>query len=145
LIVIGEGELRPVLCELARKLNIHESVEFVGFKENPYAWISKADIFVLSSDYEGFPNVLLESMACKTPIISVDCPSGPSEIITDCENGLLVPTHDEEGMAMAVKNLLNNQELRDQFSKEGLKRVEDFAIEKIFPQYEKLFLSQFNC
>lgn len=144
LVVIGEGELQIVLSELAVKLNIHESVDFVGFQENPYAWISKADIFVLSSDYEGFPNVMLESMACKTPVISTDCPSGPNEIITNGENGILVAPDDEEGMATAVNTLLNNKELREKFSKEGFKKVNEFAIEKIIPQYEELFVSNIN-
>ncbi len=144
LIIIGEGDLRPVLCELAVKLNVSESVEFVGFKENPWAWISKADIFVLSSDYEGFPNVLLESMACKTPIVSTDCLSGPGEIITNGENGLLVPTLDEEGMVAAVNMLLNDKALRSEFSENGFKRIEEFGINKILPQYESLFVSQSN-
>jgi len=143
LIIIGEGELRADLCELAVKLNIQESVDFVGYKANPYAWISKADIFVLSSDYEGFPNVLLESMACEIPIISTDCP-GPSEIIKNGENGILVRPRDEEGMATAVNALLDNRELREKFAKEGLNRVEEFAIEKILPQYEDLFVSNIN-
>ena len=144
LIIIGEGNQRTVLCELAVKLNIHESVEFVGFKENPYAWISKSDIFVLSSDYEGFPNVLLEAMACETPIVSTDCLSGPREIITNGKNGILVPTLDDEGMATAVNTLLNDKEQREKFSNEGFKKVEEFTIGKIIPQYEELFVSQTN-
>jgi len=142
LIIIGEGDLRPVLCELAVKLNVHEAVEFIGFKNNPWAWISKADIFVLSSDYEGFPNVLLESMACKTPIVSTDCLSGPGEIITNGENGLLVPTLDEEGMAAAVNTLLNDKELRRKFSQAGFEGIDEYGINKILPQYERLFASE---
>jgi glycosyltransferase involved in cell wall biosynthesis len=144
LIVIGEGVLRPDLCELAVKLKVNKSVEFVGFKENPWAWISRADIFVLSSDYEGFPNVLLESMACKTPIVSTDCLSGPGEIITNGENGLLVPTLDEEGMVVAVNALLNDKGLRKKYSDKGFKSIEEFGISKIIPQYESLFVPQFN-
>lgn len=144
LIIVGDGELRAYLSELAVELNIHESVDFIGFQANPYAWVFKADIFVLSSDFEGFPNVLLESMACRTPIISTDCPSGPNEVIVNGVNGLLVPPHDEEGMAVAVNTLLDNRELREKFAKEGLNRVEEFAIEKILPQYEDLFVSNIN-
>lgn len=139
LIVVGEGEQRTDLYDLAVQLSVHESVDFVGFKENPWAWISRADLYVLPSDYEGFPNVLLEAMACETPIVSTDCLSGPRELITDGKNGLLVPTLDEEGMAVAVDRLLNDKELRRGFSREGLKKIDDYRIDKILPQYERLF------
>lgn len=144
LIVIGDGKLRPQLCELAEKLNIHESVDFIGFKQNPWAWISKADIFVLSSDYEGFPNVLLEAMACETPIVSTDCLSGPSELITNGINGLLVPTQDEEEMAIAINELLSDEVLRRKFSSEGSKKIDEYRIDRILPQYESLFVTSSN-
>ena len=139
LIIIGEGKLRAELSELAVKLNIQDLVEFVGFKENPYSWIAKSDIFVLSSDYEGFPNVLLESMACQTPIISTDCQSGPSEIIINGESGLLIPPGDEKEMANGIVKLLENKQLRDKIAENGMKRVAEFSIEKILPQYEQIF------
>lgn len=100
----------------------------MGHKDNPYAWISKADIFVLPSDYEGFPNVLLESMACGTPIITTNCPSGPGEIITDGKNGIFVPPADEKALAEAVLDLLDDEERRKRFSA-ATKRV--FKILKL--------------
>jgi len=139
LIILGKGILQRKLERLALQLNINNLVSFVGHKYNPYAWISKADIFVLSSDFEGFPNVLIEAMACGTPIISTDCLSGPKEIITTGKNGILVPPADEIALAEAMLNLLYNKNLRKRFSIEGKKRAKDFRIEKILLQYEELF------
>ncbi len=138
LIILGEGILRKELEILASKLNINKCVDFVGFKFNPYAWIAKADIFVLSSDFEGLPNVVIEAMACGTPVISTDCASGPNELITNGKNGILVPTVDENALAEAMGTLLRNENLRKKFSKRARKRAEDFRIEKIIPQYEEL-------
>ena len=139
LIILGKGELRNKLEVLSSDLNIDKSVDFVGYQSNAFAWISKADIFVLSSDYEGLPMVLLETMACGTPIVSTDCPSGPSEIITNGKNGILVPPGDEEALARAIYKLLKDEKLRKKFSAEGKKRAKDFRIENILPQYEELF------
>ena len=139
LIILGEGKLREELEVLSSQLKVSKWIDFVGFKDNPYAWISKADIFVLSSDYEGLPMVLLEAMACGVPVVSTDCPSGPGEIITNGKNGILVPTANEEALADAIFNLLNDKNLQKKFSEEGKKRVEDFRVEKIVKQYEQVF------
>jgi len=139
LIILGEGKLRGELEGLAAQLNISRWVNFVGFKSNPYAWISNADIFVLTSDFEGFPNVLVEAMACGLPVVSTDCPSGPGEIITNGKNGILVPPANEEALAEAILGLLKDEILRKKFSAEGKKRVEDFKVEEIIKQYEQLF------
>jgi len=140
LIILGKGELQKELEDLALQLNVSKWVDFVGYKSNPYAWISKADIFVLSSDYEGLPCVILEAMACGVPVVSTDCPSGPGEIITNGQNGFLVPVSDDRALADALLTLLKNKDLRKKISAEGKKRVEDFGIEKILPQYEELFM-----
>ena len=139
LIILGKGYLRNELEVLSSNLNIDKCVDFVGYQSNPFAWISKADIFVLSSDYEGLPMVILETMACGTPIVSTNCPSGPREIITNGKNGILVPPGDEEALARAIFKLLKDEKLRKKFSEGGKKRAEDFRIEKIIPQYEELF------
>ena len=139
LIILGEGELRKELENLSLELRVDKWTDFVGFQSNPYAWIRKADIFVLSSDFEGFPNVILEAMACGTPVVSTDCPSGPNEIIVNGKNGILVPTEDEKAMAEAILKLLTNDNLRKRFFEEGKKKAETLRIEKILPQYEELF------
>jgi glycosyltransferase involved in cell wall biosynthesis len=139
LIILGEGGLRKDLEDLAVRLNIDEVVDFPGFKKNPYAWITKSDIFVLSSDYEGFPNSLIEAMACGTAVISTDCPSGPDEIITNGKDGILVPVEDEGMLADAMYNLLTDERLRKKLSDEARKRAEDFRADKKAVEYGKLF------
>ena len=138
LIILGEGVLLQELEKLSLRLNISEHVHFVGFQRNPYAWISKADIFVLSSDYEGFPNVLTEAMACGIPVVSTDCPSGPKEIITNGKDGILVPRANEEALSDAILLLLRKDDLRIELSKAGERRVGDFEINRIMQQYEVL-------
>ena len=98
-----------------------------------------ASLFVLSSLCEGLPNVLLEAMVCGVPVISSDCSYGPREIITNGNNGLLVPRADEKTLADAMLTLLKDENLRKKFSQNGKRRAEVFRIEKILPQYEELF------
>ena len=81
LIIIGEGEERDNLGALADELGIADIVELPGFRRNPFAWMAKASVFVLPSVYEGSPNVLIQAIACGTPVVSTDCPSGPREIL----------------------------------------------------------------
>ncbi len=138
LIILGEGELRKELENLSLELGVDKWTDFVGFQLNPYAWLHKADIFVLSSDYEGFPNVILEAMACGIPVISTDCPSGPNEIIINGQNGILVPIEDEKALAEATLKLLTNDNLRTKFSEEGKKKAQTLSIDKILPQYEEV-------
>lgn len=139
LILLGTGEDEEKLKSLADDLGIQDRVQFLGFQKNPYKFMNRASIFVLSSIWEGFPNVLLEAMACGVPVISTDCSSGPRELITNGKNGILVPSEDEEKLAGAILTLLKDENLRKKLSEEGKKRAEDFRIEKIFPQYEELF------
>lgn len=140
LLILGTGEEDSRLRSLARELKIENDVFFLGFEENPYKFMKNASILVLSSLWASFEIVIVESMACGTPVISTDCPSGPGEIITHSRNGILVPPADEEALAEAILALLRNKALRKTLSEEARKRAEDFRIEKILPQYEGLFL-----
>ncbi len=99
LIIIGEGSLRVPLLDLAKNLGINSGIDLVGYQNNPYAYLSKADLFVLSSSSEGFGNVIPEAMACGCPVISTDCPSGPGEIITNGKDGILIAVDDVEKMS----------------------------------------------
>lgn len=80
LVILGEGEVKAVLENIVQENNLYDKVHFLGFQKNPYKFIARSNIFVLSSKWEGFPNVILEAMACNVPVISSDCPTGPSEI-----------------------------------------------------------------
>jgi glycosyltransferase involved in cell wall biosynthesis len=139
LIIVGDAEKRQELQALIDDLKLNDHVQIVGFKKNPYAWISKADVFVLSSDYEGFPNSVLESMACGTPVVSVDCPFGPSEIIENGIDAELVPLDDDKALAERIRALLTDKARSSRFSENAIQKVKNYSLDRIIPQYEKLF------
>lgn len=165
LVILGEGELEPYLKELALDLNIREDVHFLGFQQNPFKYVARSKIFVMSSFYEGFPNALAEAMACGVPVISSDCKSGPREILAPNEfevqkieydlsierYGILLPVCDgnrygadenmikeEVVMAKAIINLLEDGDKWNYFSKQSLKRIKDFDIGSIIKEWENL-------
>ncbi len=143
LIILGEGKERHKLEQLAKDLNVDKDVYFLGFQENPYAYLSRCDLFVSSSIYEGFGNVIVEAMTCKLPVIATDCPySAPKEIITHGVNGLLVQPRDYEAIASAILSLVDDSRLRDILSKEGLKRAGEFGHIKMVKQYERIMLER---
>jgi len=140
LTILGEGREEVNLKNLTRDLGLDNQVVFAGFQENPYKYMKNSDIFVLSSIFEGFGNVLIEAMACGIPVISTRCPSGPDEIITNNVNGVLVPVRDEKALADAMINLLKDRNKAERMTKEGIKRANDFDIEKMVKEYEKTFI-----
>jgi glycosyltransferase involved in cell wall biosynthesis len=105
LMILGVGPMHDELVALTKELGIADAVEFLGFHENPLPWFRRADAFVLSSRFEGFGNVLVEAMACGTPIISTNCQHGPSEILEDGRFGTLVPPEDPVSLAAAMDGL----------------------------------------
>lgn len=107
LIILGDGEERGRLIHLAKSLGLDSAVDFLGFVGNPLPFLSNARVFVLSSDWEGLPNALIEALACGTRVISTDCPSGPREILEGGRHGRLVPCGDVEALAAALVQALN--------------------------------------
>ncbi len=106
LIILGDGGQREELLALAAELDVASDVELPGFTANPYAWMRAADLFVLSSRWEGSPNVLTEAMACGTPVVASDCPSGPRETLQDGRFGSLVPVADADALGQAILDTL---------------------------------------
>ncbi|MCD6154739.1 MAG: glycosyltransferase [Candidatus Verstraetearchaeota archaeon] len=102
LVILGEGEMRHELEKLARELSIEHDVMMPGVVKNPFPYISRAAVFVLSSRHEGLPTVLIEALALGTPIVSTNCPSGPAEILENGRWGRLVPPGDPQAMAEAI-------------------------------------------
>ncbi|ABE59067.1 glycosyltransferase [Chromohalobacter israelensis] len=109
LVILGEGELRATLEARIEELGIAEDVALPGFVDNPYPWMRQASLFVLSSAWEGFCNVLAEAMACGTPVVSTDCPSGSAEILENGKWGRLVPVGDASALARAIAATLDDE------------------------------------
>ena len=107
LVILGEGDERPRLEMLAKELGIAANFHLPGFTENPFAFMSKAAVFVLSSRLEGLPSALIEALACGCPVVSTDCPSGPSEILDGGNYGHLVPVGDARTMCEAILQVLH--------------------------------------
>jgi glycosyltransferase involved in cell wall biosynthesis len=107
LMIVGEGPLGRELRDYAREQGVADKVVFAGFTVDPWPYFRSADLFVLSSDYEGYPLVLLEAMRCGLPVVSTDCESGPREILDDGRYGPLVPVGDPEALAGAIEQALD--------------------------------------
>lgn len=142
--IIGEGEERAKLEKQIARLGLNDCVRLMGFKLNPYKYMAAADVFVLSSLYEGFGNVIVEAMACSTPVVAADCPYGPREIIEDGETGLLVPPADAGAMAKAILRVLTDRELKERLVRGARARAVDFSAETIAAAYGDALLDLVN-
>ena len=135
LVLLGDGPERSQLEAAAQAAGIADRVHFLGFVENPLAYMARADLFVLSSTHEGFANVLVEALACGLPVVSTDCPSGPREVLDEGRYGQLVPVGDvnafTEAMIATLDAVTDRDRLRD--------RAQVFSTDRITDQYECLF------
>jgi glycosyltransferase involved in cell wall biosynthesis len=129
LVILGEGPKRDCLMSLAQKLGIESDVLLPGFVTNPFAWLGRASLFVLSSAWEGLPTVLVEALACGTPVVATDCPHGPRDILENGDLGPLVPVGDSEKMADAMRRVLDAPTERSRLLERAAAFHEDRAIE----------------
>lgn len=136
--IVGDGILRQSMQALAKQLNIVDKVKFHGNQQNPFIALNMADLFVLPSRVEGFPNVLLEAMTMSKPCISFNCPSGPSELITDKQNGLLVEKENIQALGEAITLLANNSKLRETYGCQAGITVKKFNEDEIMKQWDKV-------
>jgi len=140
LVILGDGELRTELQQLAQDLNITQLVRFEGHVSNPYQYLTRAELFVLSSAWEGFGSVVLEALACGCPVVSTDCPSGPSEILCNGQYGQLVPIRSPSKLAAAIDHALE----RTHDTALLRSRAEEFAVEQIIDSYEQVLCASLN-
>ncbi|WP_051258410.1 glycosyltransferase [Atopococcus tabaci] len=133
LTLLGEGELLEDLSQLAVDLQIDKQVDFSGFKKNPYPYYFHADTYVLSSRWEGFPNSLLEALACGTKVVATDCQSGPREILLNNDYGLLVEEENPEALAAGILESIRGEN-------KSSNRADRYHIDSIMTEYEEVFL-----
>ncbi len=153
LLIVGSGREEERLRSLIEELGLESSVLLVGYSDNPYAFMAKADVFAFSSLWEGMPNALMEAMVCGIPVVANDCPSGPRELLApnsdhtkrltggseDAPFGILVALGDEDAFSESIVRMLEDNELRETYSRASVMRAEAFDTDSIMRQYEAAF------
>ncbi len=153
LLIVGGGVLEEVLRQKVADLGMQDKVVFCGFDKNPFKYVSRSDCFVLSSDVEGFPNVLIEALACAKPVISTDCSSGPRELLapdTDLhhrainnyeigEYGILTPVNDVIALAASMRKMYEDSSLRSRYAQKAAGRAEQFDVDEIKQYFHVAF------
>ena len=138
LTILGDGPERAALMAQAAALRIAPAVRLVGFQENPFTYFAAADVFVLSSRYEGLPNVVLEALACGCPVVAFDCPHGAREIVRDAVNGVLVPPEDVTALRAAMLRMVSDHEERRRLAANARGSLAPFLAPTIVRQWEAL-------
>ena len=140
LVLFGDGPDRDRLARLIHKNDRQDRVRLMGWAANPFRYLSRADLFVLCSEWEGLPNTLIEAMGCGVPVISTDCASGPREILQDGVCGRLLTRGDTRVLQEAIAELLQDPRKAEAFRAKGRQRAWDFDISVQVPCYEKLII-----
>lgn len=139
--IYGEGILKEQLNEEIRINKLEDNVFLLGYHSNIKERMLDYSLFVLSSKFEGMPNVILEAMSCGLPIISYDCPCGPRDLICNNETGFLIPLNDEEMLANKICDLIENVDKRKSMGKNAREQIEQFSLENIVDEWVFLFNS----
>ena len=142
LVILGRGSREHQLKRQAAELGVADRVKFPGFTANPWAWFSKAELFVLSSRWEGFPSVVVEAQACGVPVLVTACDFGPREVVENGSSGLVAPPEDVQAFREAMDRVLTSDALADQLIKNGRRRAAAFGIAQMIEAYSNLFLEQ---
>ena len=134
---IGEGKEKNHLMEIAKKYNLSSRVYFIGFQSNPYKYMRQADLLILSSLYEGFPNVVLEANACGTPVVAFNCPGGTKEIIENGVNGFLVECKNIDKLAKSI-----NKAIDYNWDREKIRNLikKKYSLDNVIKHYENILL-----
>jgi glycosyltransferase involved in cell wall biosynthesis len=135
LVILGQGELESSLRAQVSDRGLTDAVTFLGFRSNPWKFIAQADVFALSSKYEGFGNVLIEAMALGVPVVATSS-SGTRDIVESGRNGLLVPAHTVEAFASALLRVLSDRHVRESMSDAALRAADRFAAPAVITSYD---------
>ncbi|MBQ12623.1 MAG: glycosyl transferase [Planctomyces sp.] len=136
LVLLGEGAERPRLEQQVRELGLGDHVALPGWVANVAAALSRSELFVLPSRYEGFGNVVAEALACGVPVVTLDCPSGPGEIVRDGVDGLVVPADDMTGLEQALGRVMSDTALRGRLAENASDVLERFSETRFLAQWD---------
>lgn len=141
LVILGKGEMEEVLKKQIGDSGLNGSVFMPGYALNPYKFMAGALCFVLSSKWEGFPNVLLEAMYVNGHVVSTDCPTGPSEIITNGVDGILCRSNDAEDLAAGLEKICFDEDLREKVYLKSRGKIINFGEERMVEEYRELLMN----
>jgi len=155
LVFIGDGKFKDDIERQSKELNISNRVLFLGNQKNPYKYVTRSDVFVLPSLYEGFPNAVTEAMACRCPVVVSNCLSGPSEIllpqkkddkgdIVETEYGIMFNDRSERTLSKAIERILDNKDMADKYSDIAYERAKVFDLPTIGRGYERALSEALN-
>lgn len=139
LVILGEGPLRPELTALAAGLGLQDRVHLVGRVADPFTHLRRADVFVMSSDYEGFPMSLLEAMSCGLAVVATDCCTGMREIVRPGVDGLLTPVGDADALAAVLNGLMRNPGRRAELAAAAPQVCGRFGLARVLGLWDELF------
>tara|TARA_B100000686_G_scaffold354409_1_gene464493 strand:+ start:1686 stop:2783 length:1098 start_codon:yes stop_codon:yes gene_type:complete len=139
LLIIGDGPQRKILESKVSSMNLSKEIKFIGFSSNPYKYFKYCSVFVLTSKFEGLPNVLIESQALGLPIVTTDSPGGSREVVSDGRSGLLVKNINKKEISKNIIELIDNNDLRIKLIQEGKKSSERFTPDICADNFESLF------
>jgi glycosyltransferase involved in cell wall biosynthesis len=133
--IVGDGKEKEKLLNLSKELKIKDRIHFLGFQKNPYRYMSQASLLILSSRYEGLPNVVLEANACGLPVIAYDCPGGTGEIVKNGINGFLIECGDIDKLALKIEDAIKREWNRNNIIKLIMER---YSLTNIILEYEEV-------
>jgi len=137
-VILGEGLERENLTRLIEEKELQNRVTLAGWTADPESEMHKSDLFVLSSRFEGFPNVLLEAMACGLPVIACDCPSGPKQIVRHEIDGLVVPSEDITALSAAMERMVSDEAFRKSCAERSAEIVERYSVKNFLTQWDNV-------
>lgn len=144
LLIVGDGNQSKILKEIVNNLGLQKKIKFYGWRRDVNRFYKNADIFVFSSEYEGFGYTIIEAMSHKLPVITTNSPYGPSEILKKNQYGILIPIKKPKIMGKAILNLIKNKDLYNHYWKQAFIRAKYFSEEKMLKKYKQIFAYLFS-